>query len=74
MKRNRFTEEQIIGALREQEAGTTVAELCRRHGMSSATHLSLEGEVRRDFAPPLTPGVHPEEKSGPASASLQRGE
>ena len=37
MKRSRFTEEQIIGMLREQEAGTSVAELCRKLGMSSAT-------------------------------------
>ena len=34
MKRSRFSEEQIIGILREQEAGATTAEVCRRHGVS----------------------------------------
>jgi putative transposase len=37
MKRSRFTEEQIIAILREQESGAAVAEVCRRHGVSSAT-------------------------------------
>ena len=37
MKRSRYAEEQIIGILKEQEAGTSVAELCRTHGMSDAT-------------------------------------
>ena len=37
MKRSRYTEEQIIGILKEQEAGVPVAELCRKHGMSDAT-------------------------------------
>src|SRR5881227_1114631 len=37
MKRSRFTEEQIIGILREQEAGLPTADVCRRHGISSAT-------------------------------------
>ena len=37
MKRGRFTEEQIIAVLREQEAGVPTAEVCRKHGVSSAT-------------------------------------
>ena len=37
MKRSRFSEEQIIGILREQEAGSPTADVCRKHGVSSAT-------------------------------------
>ena len=37
MKRSRFSEEQIIGILKEQEAGVPVAELCRKHGVSDAS-------------------------------------
>ena len=37
MKRNRFNEEQIIGILREQENGLGTSDVCRKHGVSSAT-------------------------------------
>lgn len=37
MKRSRFSEEQIIAILKEQEAGLATADVCRRHGVSSAT-------------------------------------
>ena len=37
MKRSRFSEEQIIGILKEQEAGVPVDELCRKHGVSDAS-------------------------------------
>jgi len=37
MKRSRFSEEQIIGILKEQESGMPTADVCRRHGVSGAT-------------------------------------
>jgi putative transposase len=37
MKRSRFSEEQIIAILREQEAGAKTADVCRKHGVSGAT-------------------------------------
>jgi putative transposase len=37
MKLSRFTDEQVIGILREQEAGAATADVCRKHGISSAT-------------------------------------
>jgi putative transposase len=37
MKRSKFTKDQIIGILKEHEAGVSVADLCRKHGVSDAT-------------------------------------
>ena len=37
MKQSRFSEEQIIGILKEQESGVPVADLCRKHGVSDAS-------------------------------------
>ena len=37
MKHSRFTDEQIIGILKEQESGMRTADVCRKHGISEAT-------------------------------------
>ena len=37
MRRSRFSEEQVIGILKEHQAGLAVAELCRKYGISDAT-------------------------------------
>ncbi|AQS85656.1 transposase [Acetobacter aceti] len=37
MKRSRFTQDQIIGLLKEHQAGASAVDLCRRHGISDAT-------------------------------------
>jgi putative transposase len=37
MKRSRFTEDPIIDILKKHEAGVSVADLCRKHGVSDAT-------------------------------------
>jgi putative transposase len=44
MKGSRFKEEQIIAILREQEAGAKTAEVCRKHGISSATFFKWKSK------------------------------
>ncbi len=44
MKKQRFTEEQIIAVLREQEAGAKAADLCRKHGISEATFYNWKAK------------------------------
>lgn len=44
MKKSRFSEEKIIGILREGDAGVKVAELCRKHGMSDATYYKWKAQ------------------------------
>jgi putative transposase len=46
MKRSRFTEEQIIAILHEQEAGAKTADVCRRHGISEATFYAWKAKFR----------------------------
>ena len=46
MKRSRFSEEQIIAILKEQEAGVSVADLCRKHGVSDASIYKWKAKFR----------------------------
>ena len=44
MRASRFTEEQIIGMLKEQEVGAKTADVCRKHGSSSATFYKFKAK------------------------------
>jgi len=44
MKRRRVTEEQIIAILKEQETGVAITELCRKHGVSSASFYAWKAK------------------------------
>ncbi len=45
MKHSRFTDEQIIGTLKEQESGMRTADVCRKHGISEATFYKYEAKL-----------------------------
>ena len=44
MKKSRYTESQIIGVLKEVDAGRKVEEVCRQHGISSATYYNWKSK------------------------------
>lgn len=44
MKTSRYSEEQIIGVLKQGEAGIKTAEICRQHGISSATYYKWKAK------------------------------
>lgn len=63
MKKSRFTESQIVSILKESDAGMKVEEVCRRHGISSATYYNWKskdggkGNPPIDLSPPLVPSL-----------------
>ena len=55
MKRGRFSDEQIVGILKDQEAGAVTADVCRRHGISKATFYKRKAKFGGLEATEATP-------------------
>ena len=72
MRPSRFTEEQIIGMLKEQEAGAATADVCRKHGISSATFYKVQGEVWRDGRVGCAPAEDPRGRERPPQEAAGR--
>ncbi len=76
MRRSRLSEEQIIGILREQEAGAKTADVCRKHGVSAATFYKWKAKYggmtvskARRLTALFDPGCARSPLSGDASAT-----
>ncbi|NMN06415.1 hypothetical protein FHT17_004060 [Novosphingobium sp. SG916] len=55
MRKSRFTEAQIIGMIKEQETGLPTVEVCRKHGLSTATFYKLKAKYGGLEVPALRP-------------------
>ena len=65
MKRSRFNEEQIIAMLKEQEAGMPTADVCRKHGVSSATFYKYKAKYGGLEGEPCPPSVRGQWRATP---------
>lgn len=68
--KKRFTEEQIIGFLREAEAGLPVKDLCRRHGFSEASYYLWRSKFGGMSVPEATLGRNRAATAQPMSAKV----